>query len=434
MFRVLFNHLIDWKNSPRRKPLILLGARQVGKTYLLNAFAAAEYTNFIYANFETEPHLKSLFQEDRRPERILQELSLYFKKDIQPGNTLLILDEIQECAEALVSLKYFCESKNDYHIVAAGSLLGVKLASSFPVGKVNFLHLYPMSFFEFLIAMNEESLVDYLKKLTETDTISSIFHERLLKWLKYYFVIGGMPEAVSAYKERSNLNEIRSVQAEILKTYTLDFAKHALPSDVMKIITIWEQLPLQLGKENKKFIFSVLSKSARAREYESALQWLISAGLVIKVKAITAPGIPLKAYAQTDAFKIYALDVGLLGAMSRLDPSILLEGHRLFEEFKGALTENFAAQMLNIGFSDNLYYWSSAGMAEVDFVIESQQKIYPLEVKSGLSKRKKSLQVFADKYFKEGKDIVLSRANPMPLQKTNNFTNYPLYLLEQFPL
>lgn len=433
MQRYLYQKLLDWKHSPRRKPLILKGARQAGKTYLLKQFAEQEYADFLYLNFEEAPLLKTFFQEDLQPNRILRELEIYFKKKFLPETNLLIFDEIQECPQALNSLKYFCESKNNYPIVAAGSLLGVKLASSFPVGKVNFLHLYPLSFFEFLMAMDEEALVDFLKNLLVTDSIPLPFHEKLVKYLKYYLVIGGMPEVVQAYKERKSLDEVRVIQKEILDTYALDFAKHAPASDVMKIMALWQQIPLQLSKENKKFVFSAIRGSARAREYESALQWLVAAGLIIKTHAISGVGLPLKAYAIQNAFKIYALDVGLLGAMAQLDFRIVLEGNNLFEEFKGALIENFAAQMLNLHYQDDIYYWTSSGMAEVDFVIAKHQAIFPLEVKAGLSKHKKSLQVFGDKYLKTTPVNVLSRANPLPLKQQENFVNYPLYLLELFP-
>lgn len=434
MLRNLYTQLLDWKSSLRRKPLILQGARQVGKTHLLKHFASQEYSDFLYLNFEEEPRLKAFFQEDLRPERIINEFEIYFKKSLLPEKTLLIFDEIQECPEALNSLKYFCETKNEIHLIAAGSLLGVKLAPTFPVGKVNFLHLYPMSFFEFLLAMDEKALVLFLKKLKLSDTIPLPFHEKLLKWLKYYLIIGGMPEVVDAYKTKTDLDEVRIIQKEILNTYALDFAKHAPPHDVMKIMAVWQQIPSQLAKENKKFIFSAIRQSARSREYESAIQWLVAAGLTIKTQAITAPGLPLKAYVNFNAFKIYTLDVGLLGAMSQLEPRLLLDGHRLFEEFKGALTENFAAQMLQNHYQDNLYYWESSGTAEVDFVINKENTIFPLEIKSGISKHKKSLQVFGEKYLNTTPMTTLSRANPLSLKQNGNFVNYPLYLLELFPL
>lgn len=441
MLRHLYTELVAWKTSPRRKPLILKGARQVGKTYLLKEFAAKEYADSLYLNFEADVHLKAFFEEDLKPERILRDLAIYYKKVITPETCLLIFDEIQECQNALNSLKYFCESANQYPIVAAGSLLGVKLTQTFPVGKVNFLQLNPMSFFEFLTVMGETALMNYLNDAAcHHQIMSQPFHERLLKWLKYYYIIGGMPEVVKAYQARENFEEVRIIQQEILDTYTLDFAKHALPHDVMKIMAIWQLIPAQLAKENKKFVFTAIRHSARGREYEAALQWLVEAGLIIKVHAVETAKLPLKAYMNSNAFKIYALDVGLLGAMSHLDPRIILEGNRLFEEFKGALTENFAAQTLHLRFQDTLYYWTSAGTAEVDFVITTHNTIFPLEVKSGLSKHKKSLQVFGQKYLKnedtESPVVILSRANPQPFayDYDKHFMNYPLYALALFPI
>jgi uncharacterized protein len=433
MKRDIYQQLREWKGSTRRKPLILRGARQVGKTYILKTFAQNEYDDYIYLNFDEEPQLIHLFEKDLKPERILKELSIYFKKSIFPHRTLLIFDEIQECAGALNSLKYFCEQSNDYHLVAAGSLLGVKLNAGFPVGKVNFLDLAPLSFFEFLEAMGDQSLRELMSKLICVEPIATIFHEKLLARLKEYFVIGGMPEAVTTYIETQDLYAVRVTQRDILDAYTLDFAKHASKEVVMKIMAIWDLIPRQLAKENKKFIFSAISKSARAREYEDSIQWLVKAGLIMNVYHISTPQLPLAAYADRKAFKIYMLDVGLLGAISHLDPNLILQGDALFKEFKGALTENYVSQELRLQCVDNLYYWTSEGIAEVDFLIAKNQCIFPLEVKAGLSKKKKSLRVYGDKYLANDQHSVLSRTTLRNFMAADKIINYPLYAVSLFP-
>ncbi len=433
MERDFYKKLLKWKASDLRKPLVLKGARQVGKTYLLTTFAK-EYDDHIYLNFDEEPHFASLFAENLNPERIIKELGIYFKRPILPEKTLIIFDEIQECPEALNSLKYFCEKKNEYHVATAGSLLGVKLSQGFPVGKVNFLDLAPLTFFEFLDALGESSLRKLIEELKEPKAISEIFHEKLIKLLKYYFIIGGMPEAVATYLKNENLQDVRVVQKEILDAYTLDFAKHAPEEEVMKIMAVWESIPRQLAKENKKFIFSAVRESARAKNYETAIQWLKDAGLLLKANLISTPKLPLDAYADKRAFKIFMLDVGLLGAMSKLDPRVLLEGHQLFQEFKGSLTENYVATELHDQYFDHLYYWSSEGIAEVDFVISTEQLIFPLEVKAGVSKQKKSLLVYEQKFSQEeNPPPILSRTTLRNFAHEALIINYPLYAISLFP-
>lgn len=433
MKRNFYQKLLDWKKSDLRKPLVLKGARQVGKTYLLNEFAK-EYDNHILVNFDEEPHFSSFFAENLNPERIIKELEIYFKKPILPGKTLIIFDEIQECPEALNSLKYFCEKKNEYHIASAGSLLGVKLSKGFPVGKVNFLDLAPLNFFEFLDALGESSLRKFIEELEGPRAISEIFHEKLIKLLKYYFIIGGMPEAVATYLKHENLEQVRVVQKEILDAYTLDFAKHAPEEEVMKIMAVWESIPRQLSKENKKFIFSAIRESARAKNYETSIQWLKDAGLILKANLISTPKLPLDAYADKRAFKVFMLDIGLLGAMSKLDPRILLEGNQLFQEFKGSLTENYVATELHDRHFDGLYYWSSEGIAEVDFVISTEQLIFPLEVKAGISKQKKGLLVYQQKFSQEeNPPPVLSRSTLRNFAYEAAIINYPLYAISLFP-
>jgi uncharacterized protein len=434
MLRHILQKLLRWKDSELRKPLILRGARQVGKTYLLQHFAKAHYQDWIYVNFDEKPLYASLFEADLDPERILNELSLQFKKPIIPGETLIIFDEIQECPNALNSLKYFCEKKNEYHIAAAGSLLGVKMNQGFPVGKVNFIDLKPLSFFEFLNALGESALCEMLLGIEKPEAISVIFHEKLLQLLRYYFVVGGMPEVVSTFAKQRELGFVREIQQAILDAYALDFAKHAPREELHRIMAVWGLLPNQLARENKKFIFSAISKSARARNYEAAIQWLVDAGVIIKTYNLSKPNLPLMAYASRNAFKVFALDVGLLGAMSELTPETILQKDRLFTEFHGALTENYVAQELKNKLASELYYWTSTGLAEVDFVIADQQTIYPLEVKAGVSKQKKSLLVYGEKYHDTAyASPVLSRTTLRNFCLNGKILNYPLYAVALFP-
>jgi predicted AAA+ superfamily ATPase len=432
MEREFYQKLLTWKASELRKPLVLRGARQVGKTYILTEFAKQEYTDHIYLNFDENPHFAKFFDENLDPERIIKDLNIYFKTTIQPRSTLIILDEIQECPQALGCLKYFCEKKNEYHLAAAGSLLDVKLTKGFPIGKVNFLDLAPLSFFEFLHALGENRLRLMLEEIEHPEAISEIFHNKLMTLLKYYFIIGGMPEAVATYLKTENLQQVRAVQKEILDAYMLDFAKHAPKEKVIKIMNVWDSIPNQLAKENKKFIFSAIRKSARARDFETSIQWLKSAGLIVKAHLISTPKLPLDAYSDKQAFKIFLLDIGLLGAMSKLDPPIILEGEKLFQEFKGALTENFVALELHDKHFDGLYYWASEGIAEVDFIISTEQRIFPLEVKASFSKKKKSLLVYDEKFSKE-EPLVLSRASLRNFASDGKVINYPLYAIRLFP-
>jgi len=431
MKRALYKKLIVWKQDKYRKPLILRGARQVGKTYILNEFAK-EYANSLYVNFEKMPDVAPIFSQDIDPQNIINKLQILFNVTIEPEKTLVIFDEIQECPSALNSLKYFNEEANEYHIVSAGSLLGVKLKreKGFPVGKVDFLDLKPLSFFEFLTAVGEERLLKILENITDFEPINDSLHQKAILLLKQYFIVGGMPEAVSRFITQGDLEQVRKVQQSILDSYVLDFAKHALPSDVMKIMAIWESIPNQLAKENKKFIFSAIKHSARAREYESAIQWLADAGLVYKSYNISTPKIPIDSYADKNIYKIYMLDVGLLGCMSRLPTKVMINSEQLFIEFKGALTENFVAQELIAANFDKLYYWTSEGIAEVDFVLQHDLAIYPLEVKAGLSAHKKSLLSYNEKYQPK----ILSRATLMNLKKDGIVCNYPLYFVEKFPI
>jgi len=432
MKRDIYQQLEEWKRSTRRKPLVLNGARQVGKTYALKRFGAVSYEKIAYLNFEKDEKLAQYFEGTLDPQKLIRILSIHTEVEIQPHRTLLIFDEIQECPKALNSLKYFCEEANEYHVVAAGSLLGVKTAGGkgFPVGKVNFLHLYPLTFFEFLSAVGSEKIRAFLEELKSYEPIPEPLHEKLTQLLKIYFFVGGMPEAVAEYAKNENLNTVREIQLEILNAYEKDFAKHAPPGEIMKITTIWKQIHRQLAKENKKFIFAAIRKSARGRDYEYAIQWLSDAGLIHKSYLVDSPKFPLSAYADNNIFKVFLADVGLLGAQSNLSAHSIIEGDLLFTEFKGALTENYVAQELIATKRKESYYWASEGSAEIDFLMEEEREIYPLEVKAGANQKKKSLLVYNQKYA----PAKLVRATTMNLKHDGAIYNYPLYLISQFPI
>lgn len=432
MKRDIYKLLEEWKQSKRRKPLILNGARQVGKTYALKHFGKTSYEKMAYLNFEKDEKLGQYFEGTLDPKQIIKIISIHTEIDIEPNNTLLIFDEIQNCPKALNSLKYFCEEANEYHVAAAGSLLGVKTAGEkgFPVGKVNFLHLYPLTFFEFLSAIGQEKTRGFLEEYHTYNPIPNPMHEKLIDLLKIYFFIGGMPEAVAEYAKTEKLNVVREIQLEILNAYEKDFAKHAPTHEIMKITTVWKQIHRQLAKENKKFIFAAIRKSARGRDYEEAIQWLSDAGLIHKSYLVESPKFPLSAYADNNIFKIFLADVGLLGAQSNLSPQVIIEGNLLFTEFKGALTENYVAQELIATKHKQPYYWTSEGTAEIDFLIEEDHTIYPLEVKAGTSQKKKSLLVYEEKCAPSK----LIRATTMNLKHDGDIYNYPLYLISRFPL
>ena len=420
------SQLYQWKNSTQRKPLIIKGARQVGKTYLMLEFANSAYSNYVYLNFEYDTTLFELFKARLDPQTILAQLALYFDTNIEPENTLIIFDEIQNCPQALNSLKYFQEEANDYHVIAAGSLLGILMrqSQSFPVGKVNFMTLLPLTFLEFIQAVHSDRLYQHLTQITGDDAIADPIHQSLIQYLKTYLIVGGMPEAVANWLERGSYQAVRQVQHDVLQAYELDFAKHASPHEAMKIKQIWDSLPRQLAKENKKFIFSAVRKSARSRHYESALNWLDSAHLIHKAYRINTPKQPLQAYTDPEAFKVYALDVGLLSAQCQIEPKLILHNEAVFQQYKGALTENFVAQMLFP--NTNLYYWTSPGQAEVDFLLNQQQNIMPVEVKAAYDRKTKSLRAYQAKY-QPNRLIRLTLRN---IQQ-DAIENYPLYLAER---
>ena len=419
--------LLKWKESKRRKPLVLLGARQVGKTWILEEFGKTFPDGFVKINFDKQPELHQFFRTTKDVRRIISNLSLAVGRPITE-KTLVIFDEIQECEDALNSLKYFCEDAPEYYVASAGSLIGLMLSKGFPVGKVDFLRMTPMSFEEFLEANGDGNLVQYMKSIDSIENIPDMFSGPLTEKLKMYYVIGGMPEAVKVWTEDGDIREVDRVQSDILEAYEHDFAKHAEPFDVPKIRLIWNSLPSQLARENKKFLYSVVKKSARAREYENALNWLVNADLVKKVPRITKPGIPLSAYEDLEAFKIYMGDVGLLRRHSRLSSSTFSEENRLFEEFKGALTENYVMEsLLNIP-DISMYYWSETPY-EVDFVIQLENDVFPVEAKSGINIKAASIKNYAKEFDDQTKLCV--RLSLRNLSYDGNLLNIPLYLADE---
>ena len=426
MKRFKLDQLIKWKESKYRKPLILKGASQIGKTYILKQFGEENYEGVAYFNFDHDEDLYNLFNNTKDPKRILEQLSFIYGKAILPEKTLIIFDEIQECPNALNSLKYFQEEANEYHIVCAGSLLGIRLShTSFPVGKVEFLNMYPMTFSEFLIADNCENLVEYMKSIKEVENIPDIFFNQLEEKLKAYFIIGGMPEAVNVWVKEKDMELVNTVQENILKAYESDFSKHTQNSEANKISLIWNSIPSQLAKENKKFLYQTIKEGARAREYENSLNWLNDANLIYKVYNVTKTDFPLKAYNDLNSFKIYMNDVGLLRRMSNLDSRIVVEGDKLFEEFKGAFTENYVLNMLCIIF-DVVPNYFTFDRHEIDFVIQYRNNIIPIEVKADKSNNNISLTRYNEK-FNNDLSIRFSMNN---LKKDGKIINIPLFLIE----
>lgn len=426
--RFILNELIKWKESKYRKPLILKGARQIGKTYILKQFGEENYEGVAYFNFDHDEDLYNLFSNTKDPKRILEQLAFIYGKAILPEKTLIIFDEIQECPDALNSLKYFQEEANEYHVVCAGSLLGIRLShTSFPVGKVDFLNMYPMTFSEFLIADNCENLVEYMKSITKIENIPTIFFNQLEEKLKAYFIIGGMPEAVNIWVNEKDVGLVNSVQENILKAYESDFSKHTQNSEANKISLIWNNIPSQLAKENKKFLYQTIKEGARAREYESALNWLNDANLIYKIYNVTKTDFPLKAYTDLSSFKIYMNDVGLLRRMSNLDSRIVVEGDKLFEEFKGAFTENYVLNMLCI-ILDSVPNYFTFDRHEIDFIIQNKNKIIPIEVKANKSTNNISLTRYNEKYNNE----VAIRFSMNNLSRNGKVINIPLFLIEYF--
>lgn len=428
MNRDALEYLMKWKESKFRKPLIIKGARQVGKTWLMRKFGENYYSSVAYINFENNDRMKQLFDKDYDIDRLIFGLQIESNTQIDE-NTLVIFDEIQEVPKALTSLKYFKENAPQYHVLAAGSALGVGLHEgySFPVGKVDFLNLYPMTFLEFLQASENNQLVDLIK--SRDFDLMTVFKDKLIDLLKHYYFIGGMPEAVFVYQETYDLNQVRDVHRRLIDGYEQDFSKHVPNLLLPRVRMAWQSIPAQLSRENRKFVYGLVKEGARAREYEIALQWLFDMNVAAKVVRITKPDIPLNAYQDPNSFKIFVNDVGLLSTLSNLDMKRLLEGNQIFEEFKGALTEQFVFQ--EIRSLDNLtpHYWSAdRSSAEVDFVIEYEGKIVPIEVKATNNLRGKSLKSYFDRYHPE-KSIRTSLAD---FRDEGWLINIPLYALSQF--
>lgn len=422
MNRLAFQELITWKNSKIRKPLIIQGARQVGKTWLMKEFGNQEFQNVAYLNFESSSRLREIFTSDFNIDRIIAVIEIEVKQKIDPQNTLLIFDEIHEAEKGLTALKYFYEQAPEYHIVAAGSLLGISTQknNSFPVGKVDFMSLFPMSFMEFLDNIGEGQLANQLQN--KNWELVAVFHEKLVEILRLYYFIGGMPEVVLNYIENKNLETVRLIQQKILAGYENDFAKHAPNEIVPRIRLVWNSLISQLAKENRKFIYGQIRKGGRAKDFETAISWLVDAGLVLKVNRIEKPTLPLNAYADFDAFKLFFLDIGLLNATADLDQRILLEKNNILTEFKGALTEQFVCQQLKN--KKELYYWTASNAtAEVDFVLQSQNEIIPIEVKAEENLKSKSLKVYVEKY--EPKTAI--RTSMSKYRQEDWLVNIPLY-------
>lgn len=427
MYRIAIEKLYKWKNSKRRKPLIIEGARQVGKTWLMKEFGEQAYADTVYINFDSNSRMADLFSADLDTDRLIMGLELYAGRKINPDNTLLIFDEVQEVPKALASLKYFYENAPQYHIVCAGSLLGIALhqGTSFPVGKVDFLKLYPLSFSEFLMATGNERFAELLKN-QDYEMITS-FKQTYIDALKHYYFVGGMPEAVQSFAESKDFNEVRAIQKRILAAYEQDFSKHAPNEIVPKIRMLWNSIPSQLARENKKFIYGLVREGGRAREYETAIMWLSDCGLVHKVSRVNAAGIPLKAYEDLKAFKLFIVDVGLLGCMTGLRQRTLLDGDDLFVEFKGALTEQYVCQQLKTVEDLGIYYYTNdRGSCEIDFVVDNGEQIVPIEVKAETNLRAKSLKTYRERFEPE----LSVRTSMADYKKEDWLLNLPLYAIE----
>lgn len=430
MKRLIMEDLLEWKKSKHRKPLILKGVRQVGKTWILLEFGRLYFKSVAYFNFDEQKELSDFFKTTKNTKRLLQNLSMACDAPIIAGETLIIFDEIQESNDALNALKYFCENAPEYHLACAGSLLGITLSkpSSFPVGKTDFLTVHPMTFTEFLYANGDDDLLDYLKSIVSIEPIPALFFSRLLEKLKMFFITGGMPEPVRAWAEDKNTPLVQSSIKNILDAYELDFSKHADTKDIARLGLVWRSLPSQLSRENKKFLYSAVKEGARAREYEDALTWLCSAGMAHKVFRLTKPGLPISAYEDLSAFKIYCADIGLLRRLANLDPVAFSEGSRLFTEFKGALSENFILQGLICRYGVLPGYWTSDAKAEVDFLIQRRNDIIPIEVKSDVNVSSRSLALYAQKYEAETK--IRLRFSLKNLKKDGDLVNIPLFMVD----
>ena len=428
MYRMAIEKLLKWKQCKHRKPLIIEGARQVGKTWLMKEFGRQAYSDTVYINFDSNSRMAELFASDLDTDRLIMGLELYVGHKIDPDNALLIFDEVQEVPRALSALKYFNENAPQYHIVCAGSLLGIALhqGTSFPVGKVDFLKLYPLSFKEFLMASGKEQ---FAKLLDQRDfRMITSFKQTYIDALKHYYFVGGMPEAVQSFVENKDFNEVREIQKRILNAYEQDFSKHAPNEIVPRIRMLWNSIPSQLAKENKKFIYGLIREGARAKDYETALMWLSDCGLVHKISRVNGVGLPLRAYEDLKAFKLFVVDVGLLGCMAGLRQRTLLDGNDLFAEFKGALTEQYVCQQLKTIEELNIYYYTNdRGSCEIDFVVDIGERIVPVEVKAEINLRAKSLKTYQEKFTPE----VSVRTSMADYKRQEWLVTLPLYAIDQ---
>lgn len=425
MYRYAINNLIEWKNSPNHMPLIIKGARQVGKTWLMKEFGKTQYKKVAYISFDSNPRLATLFQKDLDVKRLLDGLNIEVGFNITPKDTLIIFDEIQENPLALTSLKYFCENAPEYDIVAAGSLLGVAhhKGTGFPVGKVEYLNLYPLSFKEFLLAMNENQILELIDK--NNFEMQKVFKERIIDLLRRYCYVGGMPKAVLSFAQKQDYNLVRKIQKNILDDYESDFSKHISPEQVERTRLLWNAIPSQLVKENKKCVYGKIKQGARAKDFEIALNWLIDSGLVHKVSRVSEPNMPLKAFEDVSAYKLFLLDVGLLGAINDLDPRSLLENDKLFNDYNGAITEQYVLQEFKTLGDLPTFYWAS-NRAELDFLIQYQNNIIPVEAKATINLQAKSLKSFRQKFNPK----ISIRTSLADFEENNGLFNIPLYDIE----
>ena len=425
MQRIAIQNLVEWKNKQNRKPLILKGARQVGKTWLMRQFGQEYFDNVAYVNFDNNATMQQVFDMDYDIERIVMAIGIETKERIEPQKTLIIFDEIQEAPKAISSLKYFCENAPEYAVIAAGSLLGVAIHQgiSFPVGKVDTLQIEPMNFREFLMAVGEEQLVELIE--SKNYSLMGVFRDKYADWLKKYYYIGGMPEVVNDFIEKHDFLNVRYIQNMILELYEADFSKHTQNAELPRIRMVWHGIPMQLAKENKKFFFGQIREGARAKDFEIAIEWLLDCGLIKKVYRVQKPGMPLKAYIDFSAFKIFLLDVGLLGAMSDLDASSILEGNDIFVEFKGALTEQYVLQQFVSDTDYTPYYYSASAHNEIDFMVQKGKNIVPIEVKAEQNLRAKSLKAYCEK----NNPAYAVRTSMADYREEEWMTNLPLYAI-----
>ena len=426
MYRNIMEELIKWKQNKERKPLILRGARQVGKTYIIKQFGKENYDGVAYFNFDHDIALQNMFENTKDPKSILEQLAFVYGKEIVPEKTLIVFDEIQECPNALNALKYFKEEANEYHIISAGSLLGIRLShTSFPVGKVEFLNMYPMTFTEFLKADGQSNLVDYMNSIQDINNIPDIFFNKLEEKLKSYFIIGGMPEVIQSWITYKDMERVNKIQEDILQSYESDFSKHTTSIEANRISIIWNSIPSQIARENKKFLYQAAKDGARAREYEDAVNWLKDANVVNKIYNVTKPNMPLIAYNDLSSFKLYLNDVGLLRKKTNLSSRVIIEGDTLFQEFKGALTENYVLQTL-VANGLEPYYYTFDNRYEIDFIMQYQNEIIPIEVKAGKSLNNTSLKVYNETH----KPNIRIRFSMNNLNKDDNLINIPLFMAE----